>query len=92
MLPARVFTDDVFEDKEKPSGIVGKPKIIPELRKTLLCERVCGENADPANFQNFAPILQRIDEVVAPDTDAETDETDANSTDDGTAESPPEQA
>jgi hypothetical protein len=89
MLPAHVFSADVFEEKEARSGIVGRPKIIPELRKTILCERLCGENADAANFQNFAPILERINEIVTVHTEAgETgtaDEDGTSSVDDETA-------
>jgi hypothetical protein len=85
LLPLAVFTDEMYEEKEIPSGY-GRPKIIPGLRKTLLCERLCGENADSANFQNFGPILERINEIVAAETGGVADESDASSTDGGTAE------
>jgi hypothetical protein len=64
LLPAHVFTPDVFQEVVKSSGIVGKPKILPEVRKTLLAEKLCGEDADPANFQNFAPYLERINAIL----------------------------
>lgn len=65
LLPAHVFTSDVIDLKEIPSGIEGQPKIIPEIRKRVLSERVCGNDADPANFENFRPILERINEIVS---------------------------
>ncbi|WP_197506056.1 AAA family ATPase [Mycobacterium sp. ACS4054] len=69
LLPADVFTPEVLHDKEIPSGIVGKPKIIPEVRKTLLADKLCGDDADPANFQNFEPYLNRINYIINPATD-----------------------
>ena len=91
LLPAHVFTPDLVQNKEKPSGIVGKPKILPELRKTLLCERLCGDDAAAANFQNFRPYLDRINEIVTPDAGGSAEDG-TNSPDDGASESPPDQA
>lgn len=76
LLPATVFTEDVFQDRQIDSGIDGRPKIIPEIRKTLLSERLCGEGAHPDNFQNFRPILERIAAILPPPDD----EDDAEST------------
>lgn len=66
LLPAHVFTSDVLYEKRIPSGIAGKPKIIPEVRKALLAEKLCGDDADPANFQNFEPYLRRINAIINP--------------------------
>lgn len=77
LLPREVFTEDVFQDKEIDSGIEGKPKIIPEIRKTLLSGRLCGEGADPVNFQNFRPILERIASVISPPSEADESVDDA---------------
>jgi hypothetical protein len=90
MLPGHLITDDVIQMKEISSGIEGKPKIIPELRKSMLSQRLCGDEADPANFQNFAPILQRINELVAIDANIADDG--ASLTGQESAESPPGQA
>jgi hypothetical protein len=89
MLPAHVFTDDMYDEKKVPTGI-GKPKIIPDLRKMFLCQTLCGDDADAANFQNFAPILDRINEILTADTGGVADQNGASSSDDGTAESSPQ--
>jgi hypothetical protein len=85
MLPAHVFTDDVIEEKVKPSGISGKPKILPEVRKTLLSGRLCGDDADPTNFQHFAPILERINNFITAGSAGVNDENGVSSTESGTA-------
>jgi hypothetical protein len=89
LLPAHVFTEDIFQERERRSGIVGRPKILPELRKTLLCERLCGENANEANFHNFRPYLDRINEIVAPDAAGDFDAANGPA-DGGPGESSPE--
>jgi hypothetical protein len=58
----------VFQEKPKPSGIVGKPNIINVLRKTYFTEKLCGSDADVANFQNFEPYLSRINDIINPST------------------------
>lgn len=91
LLPGHVFTPDVLYDKEVPSGIVGKPKILPEVRKKLLAEKLCGEDADAANFENFRPYLERITEIVATHAESGGEDGAATSTDGVAGESPPEQ-
>lgn len=85
LLPIDVFTPDVFQEVQKPSGIVGKPKILPELRKKFLCERLCGNDPDPLVFQNFLPYLDRINEIVTITT--KNDTAVDNLINDGTTES-----
>jgi hypothetical protein len=71
LLPAHLFTPDVFQEKPKPSGIAGKPNIINVLRKTYFSEKLCGSDADAANFQNFEPYLSRINDITNPSTEDE---------------------
>lgn len=68
LLPAHVITEDVIEEKEKPSSIAGKPKIIPELRKMMLAQRLCGDTAVETNFKEFKPYLERIAAIASPGT------------------------
>jgi hypothetical protein len=58
LLPAPVFTDDVFEDVQRPSGIANKLKILPEVRKSFLAERLCDEHAPRRISGTFARTLR----------------------------------
>ncbi|WP_197381234.1 hypothetical protein [Mycolicibacterium mengxianglii] len=71
LLPAELFTPDDFHSVEKPSGIVGRPKILPELRKKHLSERLCSGATDAENFRYFQSYLARIDEIIRSVQDAE---------------------
>jgi hypothetical protein len=90
LLPSALFTPEVFEDVQKPSGIAGKPKILPELRKTYMAEKVCSATADVANFQSFEPYLNRINEIVSAATEDQADEPTADPAVEGQPEPPPE--
>lgn len=72
----------MYDRKEYPTGY-GAPKIIPELRKMQLCEKLCAPDADVENFRNFEAILKRIREIISPggESDSVTAECSAAATD-----------
>lgn len=82
LLPKHVFTEEMYDRKEYPTGY-GAPKIIPELRKMQLCEKLCAPDADVENFRNFEAILKRIHEIISPggESDSVTAECSAAATD-----------
>ncbi|MDY6997213.1 MAG: hypothetical protein SW019_11485, partial [Actinomycetota bacterium] len=59
LLPEHVFTDDMYQRIEKPSGY-GRPTVVYEPRKTDLCEALCGEGVTVETFENFRPTLELI--------------------------------
>lgn len=66
LLPPEAFIESDFKINKVPSGIKDQPKIIPEIRKRVLCDRLCGPEADQKNFVNFRPVLERIAAVLPP--------------------------
>lgn len=71
LLPNEVFTEEMYEQKEYPTGY-GRPKIIPELRKMHLCDSLCKPDPDPDVFRNFEPILKRLRETVGTTVEQES--------------------
>ncbi|MDQ1182033.1 AAA family ATPase [Rhodococcus sp. SORGH_AS_0301] len=65
LLPAEVFTDNMYIKREKDTG-VGRPTVVHELKKMALCDLLCGAETDAHVFENFLPILARIDQALTP--------------------------
>ncbi|WP_082501927.1 AAA family ATPase [Williamsia sp. Leaf354] len=70
LLPSSVFTADVFDTTERKTGY-GATNTIRSLNKALLCERVCGNEAQASTFANFAGVLAEIDTIVQGGTEPE---------------------
>lgn len=62
LLPESVITDEFYQEKSviKPNGDVVTSK---SLRKSALCEKICGEPKSE-NFKNFDHIIRIIEEFV----------------------------
>ncbi|WP_082133322.1 AAA family ATPase [Mycolicibacterium obuense] len=68
LLPTHLFTADMYEEESIENGY-GKPGVKFKLRKMQLCESVCGNDADAANFENFRPTLDALTEALGQGAD-----------------------
>ncbi len=57
LLPEELFREDRFYDEQRSSTGMGRDKVIPVLKKTLLCEWVCSESRTREVFQRFDDLL-----------------------------------
>jgi energy-coupling factor transporter ATP-binding protein EcfA2 len=69
----------------------GETVISEKLDKTALCDLLCGDDADAANFEYFRPYLDRINEIMTRDAGGGQQDG-SNPTDDAAADSSPEQS
>jgi len=65
LLPANVFTDDLYVVREEGSRANGDRVKVERLDKVSLAKRLCGEGADPQVFDGFRPLLARLNEIAA---------------------------
>lgn len=71
LLPDKVFTEEMYEKKEKTAGY-GRMNVIWNLKKMKLCDSLCGPQSEKDTFLNFASILDRLDEITRDDTRIQT--------------------
>ncbi|MDG4576668.1 MAG: AAA family ATPase [Defluviicoccus sp.] len=63
MLPDSCIPEEMYEEKDRDDG--GSMK---SLDKTKLCEYICETKHDAADFVNFAPVLDEIEQLAKPES------------------------
>jgi hypothetical protein len=63
LLPASIFTDDVYDIKESDKGN-GTSSTVRTLNKMRLCQKICGGAPDGAIFEGFLPLLRIVASVA----------------------------
>jgi hypothetical protein len=69
LLPPELFIDEyyIITEREQPDG--GK-RITKDLDKSKICDWICDERRQPADFEKFRGFLQTLEEIVCPGQEA----------------------
>ncbi|WP_299812406.1 AAA family ATPase [uncultured Roseibium sp.] len=65
LLPSAVFEDPFYSESRHERGT--KTVVTTDLNKVQLCDYLCNEKRDPADFEKFRPELERIEACLFPE-------------------------